>query len=127
MRGSDDIANLMLTEMSLLEQEHVRVLNLDARNRIMATHELYHGSVHTAHVRIGELFRHAVRSNAAAIAVAHNPASGDPMPSAADIQMTRSLVDAGKLLDIDVHDHLVIGGGRFASMRSLGLGFPKDS
>ncbi|MGH8519794.1 MAG: JAB domain-containing protein, partial [Panacagrimonas sp.] len=93
---------------------------------IMGSSDHYHGSVHTAQVRIGELFREAIRANAAAIAVVHNHPSGDPMPSAADIQMTRSLVEAGNLLDFDVLDHIVIAGGRFASMRNLGLGFPKD-
>jgi DNA repair protein RadC len=74
-------------------------------------------------VRVGELFKSAVRRNAASIIVAHNHPSGDPTPSPDDIAVTRAIVEAGKLLDIDVLDHLVIGGGKFVSLKQRGLGF----
>ncbi len=126
VKSPDDIANLVLAEMSLLEQEHVRMVLLDTRNRVLAVPEVYRGSVHTAHVRIGELLREAVRANAAAVVALHNHPSGDPTPSAADVQMTKMLHEAGRLMDIDVLDHLVIGGGRYVSMKSLHLGFRRE-
>jgi DNA repair protein RadC len=85
---------------------------------------VYVGSVHTTNVRISELLSEAIRVKAAAIVVLHNHPSGDTAPSAADIQMTKSLHEAAKLMDIDLLDHIVIGGGRYASMRMLKLGFP---
>ncbi len=123
VRSPDDIAALVIGEMSLLEQESVRVMLLDARNHVLGIREVYHGSVHTTQVRIGEMFREAVRATASAVVVVHNHPSGDPAPSAADVSMTKSLVQAGDLLGIDVYDHLVIGGGRYVSMRAARLGF----
>ena len=74
-------------------------------------------------VRVGELFKDAVRRNSAAVIIVHNHPSGDPTPSPEDVLVTREIVSAGKLLDIDVLDHLVIGDGRYVSMRERGLGF----
>jgi DNA repair protein RadC len=85
---------------------------------------IYVGSVNTAVIRIGEVFRDAVRKNSTAMIVVHNHPSGDPTPSPEDILVTRQIVEAGKLLDIDILDHLVIGRGRYVSMRERGLGFP---
>jgi len=74
-------------------------------------------------VRVSELFKSAVRRNAVAILVVHNHPSGDPTPSPDDVVVTRAFVQAGKLLDIEVLDHLVIGRGRFVSLKERGLGF----
>jgi len=123
LRNPEDIANLLLHEMSLLDQENVRVLLLDTRLRLLSTSDVYRGSVHTAAVRYGELLRDAVRVNASAIVLVHNHPSGDPTPSAADIGMTQGLLQASQLLEIDLHDHIVIGGGRYVSLRSAGLAF----
>jgi len=79
--------------------------------------------VNSAQVRVGEVFRDAVRRNSTAMIVAHNHPSGDPTPSPEDILVTRQIVEAGKLLDVDVLDHLIIGRGRYVSMRERGLGF----
>ncbi len=72
---------------------------------------------------MGELFRVAIRRNSAAVIILHNHPSGDPTPSPDDIALTRAIVQAGKLLDIEVLDHLVIGRGRFVSLKERGLGF----
>ena len=72
---------------------------------------------------MGELFKDAIRANASAIIVAHNHPSGDPTPSPDDVAVTRAMVQAGKLLDVDVLDHLVIGLGRWVSLKERGLGF----
>jgi DNA repair protein RadC len=89
----------------------------------LQTPTVYVGSLNTSVIRIGELFRAAIRENAAAMIVAHNHPSGDPAPSPEDIQVTRQLVEAGKLLNIDVLDHIVIGRQRYVSLKERGLGF----
>lgn len=118
-----DAAALVQYEMSALEQEHLRVILLDRRNRVLAIVEVYKGSVNSSQVRVGELFKEAIRANASAIIVTHNHPSGDPTPSPDDVAVTRAMVQAGKLLDIDVLDHLVIGMGKWASLKERGLGF----
>ncbi len=118
-----DAAALVQYEMSALEQEHLWVLLLDIRNRVLATIRLYKGALSSSQIRVGEVFRDAVRQNAAGIVVVHNHPSGDPSPSPDDVAVTRALVSAGKLLDIDVVDHLVIGQGSYISMKQRGLGF----
>lgn len=119
----DDVTNLIGLEMSLLEQEQLRVVLLNTRNEVVAIRTLYQGTTNQAQVRIAEVFREAVRANAVAIVVVHNHPTGDPTPSSADIDLTRELVDAGKTLDVRVLDHMIIGHGRHVSMKRLGLGF----
>ncbi len=119
----DDISQLLILEMGHLEQEHVRVILLDTKNRVQSMPTVYQGSLNTSLVRIGEVFRDAIRQNCAAIILVHNHPSGDPTPSQEDISLTQKVVDAGHLLDIEVLDHLVIGQQKFASLRGLGLGF----
>ncbi len=118
-----DAANLVQYEMSALEQEELRVILLDTRNRVMDIASVYRGSLNSSQVRVGELFKTAVRRNCAALIVVHNHPSGDPAPSPDDIAITRAIVQAGKLLDVEVLDHLVIGRGRFISLKERGLGF----
>jgi DNA repair protein RadC len=109
--------------MSALEQEHLRVLLLDRRNHVLEVVEVYRGSVNSSQVRVGEVFKEAIRKNASGIVVVHNHPSGDPTPSPDDVAVTRAIVQAGKLLDVDVLDHLVIGQGRWVSLKERGLGF----
>jgi DNA repair protein RadC len=118
-----DAAGLLMFEMRALDQEVVKVLLLDTRNRLLDKVEVYRGSLNTSMIRVGELFREAIKQNAASIIVAHNHPSGDPSPSPDDVAVTRMMVEAGKLLDISVHDHLVIGQNRFVSLKERGLGF----
>ena len=118
-----DAANLLLPEMGLLEQEHLRTLLLDSKHRVLASPTIYVGNVNTSVIRVSELFREAVRQNCPAIIVAHNHPSGDPTPSPDDVRVTEQIVQAGKLLDIEVLDHLIIGRQRFVSLKERGLGF----
>ena len=118
-----DAANLLMTEMSLLEQEHLRLVLLDTRNHVLSMPTIYIGSLNTSVVRVGELFRAAIKENAAALIVVHNHPSGDPSPSPEDVQVTGQIVSAGKLLDVDVLDHIIIGRQRFVSLKERGLGF----
>lgn len=118
-----DAAHLLMPMMGHREQEHFALLYLDTRNRVTEHEMLYKGSLNTSLVRVAEVFRGAVRRNCASIIVAHNHPSGDPSPSPEDIVLTRRLVDAGKLIEIDVLDHLVIGHNRYVSLRERELGF----
>lgn len=123
IRQPADTANLLMAEMSLLTQEHLRTVLLDTRNRVIAIPTVYIGSLNSAAVRVGEVFREAIRANAACMIVVHNHPSGDPTPSPEDVQVTRQIVEAGSLMNIDVLDHLIIGRQRFVSMKERGLGF----
>ena len=122
IRTPSDAAQLLMVEMSSLEQEEVRTLLLDTRNRVIGAPMIYRGSLNSCGVRIGEMFKAAIRHNAASIIVAHNHPSSDPNPSSEDVRLTANLVKAGKLLDCEVMDHLVIGK-TWVSMKERGLGF----
>ncbi len=123
IRSPSDVVRLMQIEMAHLDQEHLRAICLDTKNRVLKVVTVYIGSLNSSVVRVGEVFKEAIRINSAAIIVVHNHPSGDPTPSTEDILVTRQLVEAGKLLDIEVLDHLVIGQGRHTSMREQRLGF----
>lgn len=123
VHSPEDAADLVQYEMSALEQEHLRVILLNTRNHVLGIKTIYQGSLNSSQVRVGELFRPAIRENAAAIIVIHNHPSGDPSPSPDDIAITKVIIEAGKLLDIQVLDHLIIGQGRFISLNRRGLGF----
>jgi len=118
-----DAAVMMMAEMSHREQETFWVLFLNARNRVIGSQELYRGDLNQSPVRVGEVFREAVRRNCAAIIIGHNHPSGDPSPSPEDVSVTHELASAGKLLGVEVLDHLVIGQQRWVSLRERGLGF----
>jgi DNA repair protein RadC len=123
VKSPDDVANLLQAEMGFLEQEELRLVLLDTKNQLVSIPQVYKGSVNTSLVRVAELFRDAVRENCPALIVVHNHPSGDPTPSQEDIQVTEQAVSAGKLLDIEVLDHIVIGNQRFISLKEQGLGF----
>ena len=126
IHSPEDAADLVQYEMSALDQEQLRVITLNTRNHVLAVKTIYQGSLNSSQVRVGELFRPAIRENAAAIIIIHNHPSGDPSPSPDDIAITKAIISAGKLLDIQVLDHLIIGQGRFISLNRRGLGFSED-
>jgi DNA repair protein RadC len=123
INSPSDAILLVQYEMSGLEQEHLRVILLDTRNHVLAIEEIYHGSVNSSQVHIGEVFKPAIRRNAPAIIVVHNHPSGDPTPSPDDVAVTRALLQGGRLLDVDLLDHMVVGQGRWVSLKERGLGF----
>jgi len=123
IRSPADASHILMPLIGYKEQEHFVVLYLDTRNRVTDQEILYKGSLNTSLVRIAEVFRGAIRRNCAAVIVSHNHPSGDPNPSAEDVALTRRLAEAGKLLEVDVLDHLVIGHNRYVSLRERGLGF----
>lgn len=124
VKSPADVAKLFMAEMMALDQEELWVACLDTKNRLIKVAKVYRGSVNTAMIRVGEVFKEALRLNAASIVVVHNHPSTDPTPSPEDILVTRQIVEAGKLLDCEVLDHLVIASSRYVSLRERGLGFP---
>ncbi len=105
------------------DQEFLLVMLLDTRNRMLDISEVYHGSLNASTVRVGELFKPALERNAAAMVVSHNHPSTDPSPSPEDVAVTRAIVQAGKLLDVEVIDHIVVGLNKWVSLKEKGLGF----
>ncbi|NTU84674.1 MAG: DNA repair protein RadC [Chloroflexales bacterium] len=124
VKSPADVAQFFMVEMMALDQEELWVACLDTKNRLLKVAKVYRGSVNTAMIRVGEVFKEALRLNAASIVVAHNHPSSDPTPSPEDILVTRQIVEAGKLLDCECLDHLILAGNRFVSLRERGLGFP---
>jgi DNA repair protein RadC len=112
----------LLARMRSLEQEELWVILLDTRTRVMKVVELYRGSLNSSIVRVAEIFRPAIESAAAAIIIAHNHPSSDPSPSPEDVNVTRQIVKAGKLLDVDCLDHLIMGH-TYVSLKERALGF----
>lgn len=123
INSPSDAAALLLYEMGALEQEHLRVILLNTRNQVLDIVELYRGSLNASPVRIAEVFKPAIRRNAAAIILVHNHPSGDPTPSADDLALTKAVYEAGRLLDLELLDHLVIGQARYISMKERRLAF----
>jgi DNA repair protein RadC len=117
-----DAAALVHTEMAMLEAEHLRVILLNTRNQVLEIVEVYKGSVNSSQVRLSEAFRPAIQRNASSVIFVHNHPSTDPTPSPDDVAITRALVQAGRLMDIEVLDHLIIGS-RWVSLKERGLGF----
>jgi DNA repair protein RadC len=118
-----DAAQLLALAMERHKQEHLRVILLDAQRRVLTIPTVYIGSLALTVVRTAEVFREALARNAASVILAHNHPSGDPTPSPEDLDITEHLVKAGRLLDIAVLDHLIIGHGRWVSLRESGLSF----
>jgi DNA repair protein RadC len=123
IRSPQDAYEFLRLEMEDLDHEQLRTINLNTKNRIISSPMIYQGSVHTTVVRIAEIFRPAIIDNASALIICHNHPSGDSFPSPEDSALSRDLVNAGKLLGIDVLDHIVIGKGNFVSLKERGLGF----
>ena len=112
-----DVYDLLAETMCDLPQERLVTLLLDQRNRVQEIHIIYQGTINQSPCRPAEVLRDAVIQSASGLIIAHNHPSGDPTPSPEDISVTRDIADAGKLLDIQVLDHIVIGQGRFTSIK----------
>jgi DNA repair protein RadC len=123
IQSPQDVAGLLMVEMGALPQEQLRVVSLNTKHRLLGIHTVYLGTLTSAPIRPAEVFREPLRLNSAAIITAHNHPSGDPTPSPDDVRVTAELVDAGKLLQVELLDHVVIGQGRWVSLRERGLGF----
>lgn len=125
IRGPADVADRLILQMGRLEREELRVVMLDTKNHVLRIATVYQGNVSASLVRVGELFRDPVRLNAAGIILVHNHPSGDPTPSPDDLHLTAEALAAGRLLDIAVLDHLVIGHDAYTSLRDRGVSFDR--
>jgi len=123
VRCSDDIERLLRAEMVDLPQEELRVVLLNARSQLTGIRTASMGTADRATITLRDVFRAAVKENALAVAIVHNHPSGDPTPSPDDVTLTRQIVEAGRLLGIDVLDHIVIARGGYVSLREHGQGF----
>jgi DNA repair protein RadC len=118
-----DAADLFRPFIGFLDHEEMWVACLDTRNRVTCLVALYKGSVNSSQVRVAEVFRQAILENAPAIVIAHNHPSQIADPSPDDVSITRLIAQAGKLLEIDVLDHVIVSNCAYASLKERGLGF----
>jgi len=125
IRSPRDLADRLILQMGRLEREELRVVLLDTKNHVLRVATVYQGNVNSSLVRVGELYRDAVRLNAAGVILVHNHPSGDPTPSPDDLHLTAAALAAGRLLDIQLLDHLVIGHDAFVSLRDRGVAFDR--
>jgi DNA repair protein RadC len=121
--GAQDVANLLAAEMGRLDQEQLRVLLLSIKNEVMGSSLVYQGNVNSSVVRVAEILKPAVRGNHPSVIVVHNHPSGDPTPSPEDVLITNKIRAGAEMLDIELLDHVVIGGSGHVSMKERGLGF----
>ncbi|HUG47117.1 MAG TPA: DNA repair protein RadC [Candidatus Limnocylindria bacterium] len=123
VRSPRDVADRLMPQMANLEREELRVLLLNTKNVVLRQQTVYQGNVSTALVRIAELFRDAVRAQAAGLILVHNHPSGDPEPSPDDLHLTAEMIAAGRLLDIPLLDHVIVAGNGYVSLRDRGVSF----
>jgi DNA repair protein RadC len=126
VRSPRDVADRLVLQMGRLEREELRVVLLNAKNVVLRVATVYQGNVSASLVRIGELFKDAVRLDAAGLILVHNHPSGDPTPSPDDLHLTAETLAAGRLLDVQLLDHLVIGHDAYVSMRDRGIAFDRS-
>ncbi|WP_182200567.1 RadC family protein [Paraliobacillus salinarum] len=120
IRSPEDGANFVMEEMRMLKQEHFVVIFLNTKNQVIHRQTVFIGSLNASIVHPREVFREAVKRAAASIICCHNHPSGDPSPSQEDIQVTKRLAECGKMIGIELLDHLVIGDHKFISLKEKG-------
>jgi DNA repair protein RadC len=125
VRTPADVADRHVLQMGRLEREELRVVLLNAKNVVLRVVTVYVGNVSASLVRVGELFRDAVRLDASGVILVHNHPSGDPTPSPDDLHLTAEAIAAGRLLDVEVLDHLVVGYDTWVSLRDRGVAFDR--
>ena len=125
IRSPGDVADRLILQMGRLEREELRIVLLNTKNVVLRVATVYQGNVSSSLVRVGELFRDAVRLNATGVILVHNHPSGDPSPSPDDLHLTAEALAAGRLLDIEVLDHLIVGHDAWVSLRDRGVSFDR--
>jgi DNA repair protein RadC len=125
VRSPRDLAERLVLQMGRLEREELRVVVLNTKNAVLRVSTVYQGNVSASLVRVGELFRDAVRLDASGLILVHNHPSGDPTPSPDDLHLTAEALAAGRLLDVQLLDHLVIGHDAYVSLRDRGVPFDR--
>jgi DNA repair protein RadC len=127
VRSPRDVADRLVLQMGRLEREELRVVLLNTKNVVLRVATVYQGNVASSLVRVGELYRDAVRLNATGVILVHNHPSGDPTPSPDDLHLTAEALAAGRLLDIQLLDHLIVGHDAFVSLRDRGVSFDRPA
>lgn len=120
IRSSDDIANYMMPRLRYCDREHFYAILLNTKNHVIASPLISIGTLSESLVHPRELFKEAVNHSASSIILVHNHPSGDPSPSREDIMMTRRIIEGGRLLDIQILDHVIIGDNTYISLREQG-------
>lgn len=120
IRSPEDAATFLMQDMTSLQQEHFVVLFLNVKNQVLHRQTIFVGSLNASIVHPREIFREAVKRSAASIICAHNHPSGVPTPSPEDIDVTSRLYEAGKIVGVDLLDHVIIGDHQFISMKEKG-------
>ena len=123
IRSPRDVANLLAAEMGFLDQEHLRVLLLSSKSEVLGIDEVYIGNVNSSMIRVAEVLRPAIRRNCPSIIVVHNHPSGDPSPSPEDVLITSKIRTGAEMVDLELLDHVIIGGQSHVSLKDKGLGF----
>jgi DNA repair protein RadC len=121
IRSPEDVAKLMMADLRYETREHLYTLILDSRNQVRHQRLVSTGTLTESLVHPREVFREAIRFSAASIILVHNHPSGDPDPSPADVATTKRLMEGSKLLGVELLDHVIIGDGRWASLKQLNL------
>ncbi|WP_407407947.1 DNA repair protein RadC [Peribacillus sp.] len=120
IRSPEDGANYCMEEMRFLSQEHFVCLYLNTKNQVLHKRTVFIGSLNASIVHPREVFKEAFRRSAASIICLHNHPSGDPSPSREDIDVTKRLVECGKIMGIEVLDHIIIGEHKYVSLKEKG-------
>ncbi len=126
IRSPKDAVAALPLDLATSEQEELWVICLDVSGHIQAIVPLYRGTVRGVLLRIGEIFKEAIRCNSSSIIICHNHPTGVVNPSSDDIWVTEQIWSAGKMVEIELTDHLIIGPGGWISLRQQGLGFPPE-
>lgn len=121
VHGPEDVAHYAMPRFRFEQKEHFAVMLLNTKNHILGLTDVSVGSLSASIVHPREVFQTALRYAAAAMILIHNHPSGDPSPSREDINVTQRLVKAGKIMDIPVLDHIILGDNRFVSIKEKGL------
>jgi DNA repair protein RadC len=116
-----DVADFVMEEMRNLKQERLRVIMLNTKNSVLSVKDVSIGSLNASIVHPREVFCEAIKKNSASIIICHNHPSGDTMPSREDINVTHRLKECGKLIGIDLLDHIIIGDGKYISLKEKGI------
>ncbi|OJH17504.1 hypothetical protein BLX88_18820 [Bacillus obstructivus] len=120
IRSPEDAANYVMNDMRFLSQEHFVCIYLSTKNQVIHQQTIFIGSLNASIVHPREVFKEAFRRSAASIICIHNHPSGDPGPSREDIEVTKRLVECGKIIGIEILDHLIIGDKKFVSLKEKG-------
>jgi DNA repair protein RadC len=120
IRSPEDGANYMMEELRFLSQEHFVCLYLNTKNQVLHRKTIFIGSLNASIVHPREVFKEAFKRSAASIICLHNHPSGDPTPSKEDIEVTKRLSECGKIIGIELLDHLIIGDQKYVSLKEKG-------